>query len=275
MSPFATEVALHWAAVACYIAGSALLAHAVFFDHPARARYGLWAALAGLVLHGAAIGVRWTASGHGPYMLRHEILSSDAWIAVAVMIVALWNRPRRASVGMVVLPAAVLLVGLGLMASPGMKDLPPSLRSMWLVFHVLFAKLAAGAFLLSVGSAAMLLVRLRQAPARLAARLPPEDMLDALTVRFIGFGFFFWTVNVGAGAIWANQSWGRYWGWDPVETWSLITWLLYGTFLHARLFFRLRGRGVAWAAIACFALAIGVVLLLPFFSGSLHASYFQ
>jgi len=106
-------------------------------------------------------------------------------------------------------------------------------------------------------------------------KLPAREALDAYTVRFIGFGFIFWTVTVAAGSIWANQSWGRYWGWDAVETWSLVTWLTYGTFLHARLFFRMRPRPTAWAAIGSFAIFILTVLILPFLMPSLHSAYFQ
>ena len=99
--------------------------------------------------------------------------------------------------------------------------------------------------------------------------------MEAYTVRFIGFGFVFWTTTIGAGAIWANQSWGRYWGWDPIESWSLVTWLAYAILLHARLFFKLSPRGVAWGTLACFALSVLTVLIFPFVFPSMHSAYFQ
>lgn len=275
MSRFAVEVGLHWAAVGCYVAATVAYAYAVLFDHPRRVAVGTVAAAVGLVPHSIALGSRWVASGHGPYVLRYEVLSSNAWVAVAMLVVVLWRRPRWAAIAIGALPGAIVMVALGLFTNPELRELPPTLRSIWLVFHVSFAKLATGAFLLSLGSAVMLVVKRRGGGGRLAARLPDAEALDAYTVRFVGFGFIFWTINVAAGAVWANESWGRYWGWDVIETWSLVTWLAYGTFLHGRLFYRLRGAAVAWAAIACFAVAVGTIFVLPMVLPSIHAAYFQ
>ncbi len=274
MTRFGWEVVLHWTAVGLFIAATALLANAVIFERPRRVRWALATAAAGLLPQGAALVVRWIATGHGPYMLRYEVLSSDAWVAVALFLAFAAARPRWAALGIVVLPVGTLMIAMGLFSNPAIRDLPPTLRSMWLVFHISLAKLAAGAFLLSLASAALLLVDPDgQRPWR--ARLPPPGALDGYTVRFVGFGFLFWTCAVAAGAIWAHQSWGRYWGWDPIETWSLVTWLVYGTFLHARRFFRLAPRATAWASIAAFAIFVSTALLLPFFVPSLHSAYFQ
>jgi ABC-type transport system involved in cytochrome c biogenesis permease subunit len=174
----------------------------------------------------------------------------------------------------VVLPLATLMVAAGLFSNPSIRELPPTFRSVWLAFHIGLAKLAAGAFLLSLASAVLLLFDLGKGSAW-RERLPAAEALDGYTVRFVGFGFMFWTCTVAAGAIWAHQSWGRYWGWDPVETWSLVTWLVYGSFLHARLFFRLRPQTTAWAAIAAFAVFILTIMVLPFLMPSLHSAYFQ
>lgn len=269
------ETALHWAGVACYAASAAAFAHAVIFAHPERVRWGRWAALAGLVPHGAAIVLRWVAVGHGPYMLKYEVLSSNAWMAVALLLVFLWRRPTWGALGMIVMPVALLAVALGLASSPQLRELPPTLRSIWLVFHVVFAKLAAGAFLLSVAASALLLAEWRPRPGSWLDRLPPREQLDAYAVRFVGFGFVFWTVTVAAGSIWAHQSWGRYWGWDPIETWSLVTWLTYGTFLHARRFFRLGPVATAWCAIGSFGIFLLSAIVLPYLIPSLHSAYFQ
>ena len=153
--------------------------------------------------------------------------------------------------------------------------MPPTLRSLWLVFHVLFNKLAVGAFLLSAASAVILLRKLQGASSRLLDRLPGAEVIEAYTVRFVGFGFIFWTTTIGAGAIWAHQSWGRYWGWDPIESWSLVTWLSYAALLHARLFFGLKARSTAWGTLACFILSVLTVLIFPFVFPSMHSAYFQ
>ena len=135
MKGFALEVGLHWVAVGCYAVGSVLLAHAVMFDRPARVRRGIWLFALGLLPHALALGLRWYASGHGPYMSQYEVLSSNAWVLVALLLGFLWRKPSWAPLAVLVLPAAVLMIGLGLFSVPQMRELPPSLRSFWLIFH--------------------------------------------------------------------------------------------------------------------------------------------
>lgn len=275
MSLFATETVLHWLGVAFYIASAAVFAHSVCFAHAERTRWAWLLALGGLLPHGAALVVRYVAAGHGPYMMKYEVLSSNAWIAIAMMLLFLRRRPDWAPLALVALPASILMVGFGLFTNPEMRSLPPTLRSVWLVFHVLFNKLAVGAFLLSAASAAVLLRKMHGASGAWLDRLPGPDVMEAYTIRFVGFGFIFWTTTIGAGAVWANQSWGRYWGWDPIETWSLATWLCYAILLHARVFFRLKATATAWGTITCFAISVLTVLIFPFVFPSLHSAYFQ
>ena len=275
MTGFELQVALHWIAVAFYLPAAAVLASGAIFGGPRRVAWGRWLAAAGLVPHGAALVLRWRAVGHGPYMMKYEVLSSNAWIAVAALAFVLWRRRDLAWLSLVVMPAAVLLVAVALFSSPEARDLPPTLRSMWLVFHVLFAKISAAGFLLSVTSSALLLLKGRAGALAWLGRVPPAEALDAYAVRFIGFGFVFWSATVAAGAIWANESWGRYWAWDAVETWSLVTWLAYATVLHVRLFFRPSETTTAWLSIGAFAVFVLTALVLPYAIPSLHAAYMQ
>ncbi len=275
MSPFAQEAAWHWSAVFLYIAAAVMFAHALIFARPDRLGWAKWLTLGGLIPHSVALALRYFHVGHGPYMLKYEVLSSNTWIAIAMLLLFLWRKPQWSALALVALPAAILMMGFGLFTNPEARNLPPTLRSLWLVFHVLFNKLAVGAFLLSVAAAVVLLKKLNGASGRWLDRLPGAEVVEAYTVRFMGFGFVFWTTTIGAGAIWANQSWGRYWGWDPIETWAFVTWLAYAILLHARLFFRLKGRTTAWGTIGCFALSVLTVLIFPFVFPSLHAAYFQ
>jgi cytochrome c-type biogenesis protein CcsB len=272
---YAVEIALHWAAVGLYILATVAMVFSVVFAKPTGLRWGLGLGALGLLPHGAAIGLRWAAVGHGPYMLRYEVLSSNAWVAIAVLLLVLWRRPDWSALAVVVMPLAILLVALGMFSNPEIRELPPSLRSVWLIFHITFAKISAAAFTISLAAAVLLLLRERPSPPRWMQRLPGTPALDALIVRSAGFGLIFWTVTIAAGAIWGNQSWGRYWGWDPIETWALVSWLVYGSFLHVRLFFKLRPRPTAWLSIASFAMFILALLILPFFITSLHSSYFS
>jgi len=275
MNPFASEALLHWIAVALYIGGTVGFAYAVIFARPEKVRVALWLTGAGLFVHTAGLVLRYFHVGHGPYMLKYEVLSSNAWIAISMLLLFVWRRPNWAAIALVALPASILMMGFGLFTNPEARSLPPTLRSLWLIFHVLFNKLAVGAFILSLAAAIALLRKSNGASGRWLDRLPGPDALEAYTVRFVGFGFVFWTTTIGAGAIWANQSWGRYWGWDPIETWSLVTWLAYATLLHARLFFRLKKRAVAWGTVGCFVLSVLTVLIFPFVFPSMHSAYFQ
>ena len=272
---FTTETAMHWTAVGFYIVGAVVFAYATLFNHPAKSRWAFWVTALGLVPHSVALILRWIDVGHGPYMLKYEVLSSNSWIVVVMLLLFVRLRSNWAPLALVVLPAAILMIGFGVFSNPQARDLPPTLRSLWLVFHVFFNKLAVGAFLLSLSSAVILLRKLKGDSGRLLDRLPAADVLEAYTVRFIGFGFVFWSTTIVAGAVWANQSWGRYWGWDPIETWSLVTWLCYGTVLHLRLFFKIKTKATAWATIGCFVVAVLTVFIFPFLIPSMHSAYFM
>lgn len=275
MTPFALEISFHWAAVVFYIGGVIAFAYALIFAHPNNITQANWLTAFGLVPHSTALVLRYIHVGHGPYMMKYEVLSSNSWIAIVMLLIFLWRKPNWSALALVALPAAILMMGFGLFTNPEARNLPPTLRSMWLVFHILFNKLAVGAFVLSLASAIVLLRKLNGATGRWLDRLPGVDVLEARTVRFVGFGFVFWTTTIGMGSIWANQSWGRYWGWDPIESWSLVTWLAYAILLHARLFFKLSARPTAWATIACFVLSVLTVLIFPFIFPSMHSAYFQ
>ncbi len=275
MQSFVIETTLHWTAAALYIAGAVLFAYVTLFDHPHRVRWARWTTLAGLAPHTAALVLRWITVGHGPYMMKYEVLSSDAWVAVAMLSLFLWRRPNWAPLALVVLPVSILLIGFALFANPQANDLPPTLRSVWLVFHVFFNKLGLAAFMLSFAAAVILMRKLNGASSRLLDRLPGADVIEAYMIRFVGFGFVFWSTTIVAGAIWANESWGRYWGWDPIEVWSLVTWLCYGVLLHARMFFSLGPRFVGGGVMACFGMSVVTVLILPFLIPTLHSAYFQ
>lgn len=268
------EFALQWAGVTLYAAAAAALIYALSFGKERALSIGLALAAAGLLPHGGGLLLRWSSAGHGPYMAKYEVLSSNAWVAAACFVLAGWRRPGLRGAGAVVVPAAMLMTAAGLMLSPDIRRLPPALRSVWLVLHVVFAKLAAGGLLLALGASVLYLLKERgRAP--LAASLPSLERLDDYARRFAGFGFAFWSIMIAAGAIWANESWGRYWGWDPIETWSLVTWLLIGVLLHLRRFFGWRGARAAWSLAACFALSVFTLFGVPLLAQSIHAEYFR
>lgn len=149
------------------------------------------------------------------------------------------------------------------------QAIPPALKSYWLVFHVITAILAYGAFAVSFGLGLMYLLKTyyEENVLKVELRLPPAMILNELSYKIIIFGFSFLTLVIITGAIWANYAWGTYWSWDPKETWSLITWIIYAGYLHARLMLEWKGKRVAWLAILGFVAVLftffGVNYLLP------------
>ena len=149
-------------------------------------------------------------------------------------------------------------------------DLVPVLDSYWLVIHVAAAITAGGVFTVGAVATGLFLLRHRQerrAPAdtatgaergvrrrgRYAAILPPARTLEQVAHTAHIFAFPIWTFAVIAGAIWAENSWGRYWGWDPKETWAFITWVFYAAHLHAQATAGWRGVRASWFALAGYA----------------------
>ncbi len=273
-NPLLIDTSIHWLAVVIYVIATGMNVYGIIFAREGAERTSYSVMVAGLVIHGAALLYRWHYSGHGPYMTRYEVLSSNAWVGLFLFFVFSGFFPmiRRASI--VVFPACFLLTALGLFMNPGIQKLPPSLRSIWLVLHVSFYKVALGTLLVSLAFSFFYILKKRSAMSWLAG-LPDLDKMDLLAHRFCGFGFVFWAIGTLAGSIWAYQAWGRFWGWDPVETWSLITWFLFGIYLHVRRFHRWQGERAAFLFIFCFAVSIIAIFFTPLLDASIHSSYFQ
>jgi cytochrome c-type biogenesis protein CcsB len=132
----------------------------------------------------------------------------------------------------------------------------PALKSYWLVIHVSAAVICSGAFTFAAATAGLSIVRGRlerkagtTAIGGWMGRMPTSERLQVLTNRVIAFAFPLWTFAVVAGAIWAENAWGRYWGWDPKETWAFITWVILAAYLHARSTAGWRGDRASWIVI--------------------------
>jgi cytochrome c-type biogenesis protein CcsB len=168
-------------------------------------------------------------------------------------------------------PMALILMLFALALPKEILPLAPVLKSFWHPFHVIFAFLGNAIFALTFCFGVMYLIQEHQLKAKkmgaIAKRLPSLNLLDDLSYLSLKFGFPLLTLGIITGAVWAEYAWGRYWNWDPKETWSLITWLLYAALLHQRLTVGWRGRKAAIMAIVGFLAVLftflGVNLLLP------------
>lgn len=187
--------------------------------------------------HTAGIGLRWVESyqmgiGHAPLSNLYESLVFFSWcIALALIVVQI--RFKLDVIVLLGLPLVFLIMASTSLLDPSIKPLIPALQSNWLVAHVLTCFLGYAGF--AVSFVAALLLLLTRGSEFAAKHLPRKDILDEVVYRSVLMGFPLLTVGIITGAAWADYAWGSYWSWDPKETWSLITWLVYSAFLHARL----------------------------------------
>lgn len=223
---------------------------------------------AALVLHSVAILLRWQRLGHGPYVNLFEILSSNIWSLHLAILAACLVIPRIRPVLATLLPLLQILVLWLLVAEPAEGEAPVTYATMWLAVHVWLGKIFFGCVVVAVGLSAVVLLRGRSPSAFL--RLPSSASLDELAYRFVIVGFIFESLMLLAGAIWAQDAWGRYWAWDPLETWAFITWLAAAAYLHMRATWRPSPTVGAAAILVVFVLAFSTFFGMPFVSTAPH-----
>ncbi|MDZ4179889.1 MAG: cytochrome c biogenesis protein CcsA [Coriobacteriia bacterium] len=266
---------LHILALVAYGAAVTFIVLDTLYARPAWGRRaGDIALLGGLALHTAGLAARWVATGHGPYITRYEVLSANAWVALVLWLLAVRFYPKARGLGIVLVPTCLLITALGVYTGPEVSLLPPTFSGIWLVMHVYFYFIAFAAALAAV-STSVLYILGRHSSAAWLSRLPDSATLDLMAYRVGGLAFVFWGIGMLTGSIWAYYAWGRFWGWDPVETWSLVTWFAFGLYLHLRRFFGWRGERAAWLLAGCFFLAAGTLFFTSLIDGSLHAVYFR
>ena len=263
-----------WAALTFYVVATALYMFGVAFSKEGLTRWALVASSVGLVAQVVSLATRWVRVGHGPYLGFYEVANALVLFAVAFFVVASWRNPRIAAAGIGTMPVAVVLLGGAMLAPKGGLAITAKLASYWLFIHVTFANLAFATFAVSFGCAIVYVIRERSNGGPWAERLgklPAQDVLENLTVRFVLVGFLFWGIMIATGAIWANEAWGRYWGWDPIETWSLIVWIIYAVYLHVRFTLKWHGERLAWFAIIAMPLALFALIGIPLAFHTTHA----
>jgi len=223
----------------------------------------------GFTSHTLALITRYAEAGHTPVTNLHESLSFFAWMMMGVLLIV--NLKYKVKIlGALITPIALILMLFAFTLPGEILPLAPVLRSFWHPFHVVFAFLGNAIFALAFCCGVMYLIQEKQLKSKkmgaITKRLPPLKVLDDLNYQSLKFGFPLLTLGIITGAVWANYAWGRYWDWDPKETWSLITWLLYAALLHQRLTVGWRGRKAAIMAIVGFLAVLftflGVNLLL-------------
>ena len=236
---------------------------------------------AGVVAHTVAVVTRGLAVHRAPWGNMYEFVTALTCVA-AIFFLFVMIKYRAWALGVFVMGAVVVALGLAeTLIYTAAGQLVPALQSYWLDIHVTAMTVATGIFFVAAVLGVVYLAADRDAK-RVAAgragsgngimrRLPSIEQIDRLTYRTVMFGFPVWTFGVIAGAIWADQAWGRYWGWDPVETWAFITWVLYAAFLHARATAGWRGRRAHYIQLLGFTSLMFNILVVQVFIAGLHS----
>lgn len=269
-----TEQALFWIAVGLY--GASTFAYVIGFLARSERLFtaGLAAALLGFAPHTASIGVRWVAAGTSPFITIAESLTLGVWVSV-LLYVAVQLSPRKVpALGVLVMPVAFVLIGWAgtLRTDPTSTPLAPALQSGWLWVHIVGASTGFAAVLIAAGLGLLYLLGARPGGG-LSARLPAPEVLDELGYRFVAGGFTLYGVMIVSGAFWADQAKGSFWNWDPVEVWSLVSWLVYGIYLHLRVTLGWRGRPLAIYSLVALAVMIVSYWGIPFGVETFHSGF--
>ncbi len=261
-----------------YLFSTFLYISYLFFRNKTLGRVAFSLILLGFVGNTAGIVLRWVESyrlgiGHAPMSNLYESLVLFAWAIVLIYLV-IELKYRARVVGAFVSPFAFLtlaFLSLSPQVSEEIEPLIPALQSNWLTSHVITCFIGYAAFAVSCGVSIMYLIKLKRGERGITELFPSLDNLDDLNYRAIAVGFVLLTIGIITGAAWADVAWGRYWGWDPKETWSLITWFIYAAFLHARFTYGWRGKRAAVLSIIGFVAVLFTYLGVNLVLSGLHS----
>ncbi|PZU47588.1 MAG: c-type cytochrome biogenesis protein CcsB [Microbacterium sp.] len=245
------------------------------------ARIGTALTVLGFLFHVAADITRGIAAGRVPWSNMYEFALTGTMLIVAVYLAVLVKYDLRFLGTFVTGLVTVLLGGTAIWFYTVVVPLSDPLKSVWLVIHVFVASLATALFALAFALSVMQLLQARRerlviaesdgkTGPRFLRTLPSADALESLAYRFAIIGFIFWTFTLIAGSIWANDAWGRYWGFDTKEVWTFVIWVLYAGYIHARATRGWRGTRSAWLSIIGFSAVMFNFTIVNMFFKGLH-----
>jgi cytochrome c-type biogenesis protein CcsB len=250
-------------------------------------RIGRWSValtVLGALIHTASITVRATAVDAVPWSNMYEFASVAGLVAVIAFLVVMYKAPAiRFLGGFVLLPVILMMFLAGTVLYSQAQPLVPALQSYWLAIHVTLVSFSEGALMTSAVMTVMFLLKSRYDRqsvkpdykltmlGELSSRLPSAETLDKAAYRVVAFSFPLYTVAIICGSIWAEAAWGRYWGWDPKETWAFIVWVIYACYLHARATAGWKGRAAAWVNLLGFGAITFNFLVVNLVVSGLHS----
>ena len=269
------EFVCFWSAVALYGVSTFSYIFGLISRHEKLFLVGLYSALGGFIPHVAAIALRWMAGGTGvnPFITISESISFGVLMAVVLFLITQFSIKKIRPLGVLVMPVAFILLGWsGTLMKEVASQIAPALQSYWLWVHIVGATTGFASVLIAAGMGVMYLLKEKNTGG-IYAKFPELQSLDNLSYRYVAAGFIMYGLMIISGAYWSNQVKGNFWNWDPVEVWSLISWLIYGIYLHLRITMGWRGRKLAWYALLALAMMIVSYWGIPFGAETFHAGF--
>ena len=240
-----------------------------------------WTLLAGVIVETTAIFLRWYESyemgiGRAPLTNLYESLVFFAW-TIAIVYLLIERKFKIKTAGAFVTPFPFIIMAYASLTPNEIQPLVPALQSNWLISHVVTCFVGYAAFAVSFGVSFLYLFKVKaekrsgKKEGAFMGYLPSSEVLDEVGYKTIAIGFPLLTIGIITGAFWANVAWGTYWSWDPKETWSLIVWLIYAAYLHARITKGWRGNKAALLSIIGFSATLFCYLGVNLILSGLHS----
>jgi cytochrome c-type biogenesis protein CcsB len=265
---------LFFIALALYLLSTIFYLLFLAFDRKSIEVVGHFSLLTGFIVHFISTFLRYIQAGYTPITNIHESLSFLS-LCVAGFFLLLKGSYKISILGSIIVPVLSLLLIWAFTFPSEIKPLPPVLKSYWLPVHTIFAFIGNAIFLVSFFVSLLYLLLERGIKKKrfspISTRFPSLEALDSINYRCMSYGFPFLTIGIITGSLWAGIAWGSYWNWDPKETWSLITWIVYAILIHNRLTIGWRGRKTAYMMIVGFFSILFTFLGINFIVGGLHS----
>ncbi|UCB54866.1 MAG: cytochrome c biogenesis protein CcsA [Thiotrichales bacterium] len=217
-----------------------------------------------------AIVIRWQQTGNGPFLTLYEVLLSNLFSLGLIFAVVFYLVPRARPASLLLLPMLGLLGVWTLDTDPAPLELPATYDTALLWIHVGVGKVFLGMNMVAVGLAALIFARRLKRDVLVNSPVAADEELDDLAWRFMAVAFVFHSLMLIAGAVWAQDAWGRFWAWDSLETWAFITWLFMALSLHLRITWRIPRWSGSLLIFGVFILAFLTFFGVPFTSVGPH-----
>jgi ABC-type transport system involved in cytochrome c biogenesis permease subunit len=274
----AAEIPWLWAGLGSYLLATLVAmwgvapryAHVAMVRHRDHEKLVLGLLILGVLLLAAAITARWIRIGHGPWISLFELLMSQLWSLGLIFVLIYWRLPGMRPTAVIVLPVMWILGSWVLTLEPSASHFPATYYNAWKWVHVGLGKIFLALLLAAVGLSGVMILRTTQRGQTWFRSMPADIIIDRLAWRFMMMALVFDSLMLIAGAVWAQDAWGRYWDWDALETSAFITWLLLAIGLHLRLSYRIPAWLSGLMIIGIFVMAFATYFGTPYLSPSAH-----